>query len=122
VAKIIKIKKVLILISILVNLGIFGFFKYYNFFLESFVTAFSFFGNNISAKSLDIILSLGISFYIFKILGSHSVFDFSSNNKITSDYPNYYERSHYKSTIGKQILEIIYSQDAKSKIDQLAQN
>ena len=31
-------------------------------------------------------------------------------------------RSHYRPKVGKQILEIIYSQDAKSKIDQLTQN
>ena len=57
-----------------------------------------------------------------EILGSENVFDFSGNNKITFDYKNYYERSHFRPEVGKQILEIIYSQDAKSKIDQLTQN
>ena len=35
-------RKILLWISILVNLGFLGFFKYYNFFLDNFVTAFSF--------------------------------------------------------------------------------
>lgn len=59
---------------------------------------------------------------LINIFGSENVFDFSGKNKITSDYTNYYERSHYRPKVGKQILEIIYSQDAKSKIDQLTQN
>lgn len=59
---------------------------------------------------------------LINIFGSENVFDFSGKNKITSDYTNYYERSHYRPKVGKQILEIIYSQDAKSKINQLTQN
>jgi len=54
--------------GILVNLGFLGFFKYYNFFLDNFVTAFSFLGIEIKAQSLDIILPVGISFYTFKVL------------------------------------------------------
>jgi D-alanyl-lipoteichoic acid acyltransferase DltB (MBOAT superfamily) len=37
-------RKVLLWISIIVNLGFLGFFKYYNFFLENFVSSFSLFG------------------------------------------------------------------------------
>ncbi|MGB3469017.1 MAG: MBOAT family O-acyltransferase [Cyclobacteriaceae bacterium] len=59
---------ILLWTSILVNLGFLGFFKYYNFFLDNFVTAFSFFGRDISANSLDIILPVGISFYTFQTL------------------------------------------------------
>ncbi len=61
-------RKVLLLISILVNLGFLGFFKYYNFFLDNFITAFSFFGTEINANSLNIILPVGISFYTFQTL------------------------------------------------------
>ena len=61
-------RKILLWISICVNLGFLGFFKYYNFFLENFKTAFSFFGSEISANSLDIILPVGISFYTFQTL------------------------------------------------------
>jgi len=61
-------RKTLLWISILVNLGFLGFFKYYNFFLDNFITAFSFFGNEIKATSLNIILPVGISFYTFQTL------------------------------------------------------
>ncbi len=61
-------RKMLLWISIIVNLGFLGFFKYYNFFLDNFVTAFSFFGTIINANSLDIILPVGISFYTFQTL------------------------------------------------------
>ncbi|MDO5969486.1 MBOAT family O-acyltransferase [Flavivirga aquimarina] len=61
-------RKLLLWISILMNLGFLGFFKYYNFFLHNFITAFSFFGKEISANSLDIILPVGISFYTFQTL------------------------------------------------------
>ncbi|MFN1836125.1 MBOAT family protein [Balneola sp. MJW-20] len=61
-------RKGLLLVSILVNLGFLGFFKYYNFFLDNFVAAFTFFGHEISASSLNIILPVGISFYTFQTL------------------------------------------------------
>ncbi len=64
-----KIKLQLISASnLILNLAILGFFKYYNFFVESFVDAFSFFGQEISANSLNIILPVGISFYTFQAL------------------------------------------------------
>ena len=54
--------------SILVNLGMLGFFKYYNFFLQSFVDAFSLFGHDLESKTLAIILPVGISFYTFQTM------------------------------------------------------
>lgn len=61
-------KKVLLWISIGVNLGILGFFKYYNFFLDNMSTAFSFLGKDFDSQSLYIILPVGISFYTFQTL------------------------------------------------------
>jgi D-alanyl-lipoteichoic acid acyltransferase DltB (MBOAT superfamily) len=61
-------RKVLLWTSIIVNLGFLGFFKYYNFFLDNFIAAFSFFGQEIQANSLNIILPVGISFYTFQTL------------------------------------------------------
>lgn len=61
-------RRIFLWTSILVNLGFLGFFKYYNFFLDNFITAFSFFGQNIQANSLNIILPVGISFYTFQTL------------------------------------------------------
>ncbi len=63
-----KKRKLLLTTSVLVNIGFLGFFKYYNFFLESFTDAFTFFGMHISAERLNIILPVGISFYTFQTL------------------------------------------------------
>jgi alginate O-acetyltransferase complex protein AlgI len=65
-------RKLFLYISIGVNLGFLGFFKYYNFFLDNFITAFSFFGTQLNARSLNIILPVGISFYTFQTL-SYSI-------------------------------------------------
>lgn len=65
-------RKIFLWTSILVNLGFLGFFKYYNFFLDNFVTAFSFFGTEIKASSMNIILPVGISFYTFQTM-SYSI-------------------------------------------------
>lgn len=61
-------RKWLIRGSVLINLSFLGFFKYFNFFLDSFIHAFSFFGMDISVQSLNIILPVGISFYTFQSL------------------------------------------------------
>jgi len=61
-------RKILLWTSILVNLGFLGFFKYYNFFLDNFISTFSFFGTDIKENSLNIILPVGISFYTFQTL------------------------------------------------------
>ena len=61
-------KKWLLAVSLLVNLGALGFFKYYNFFVESFVDAFTFFGTKLNVQTLKIILPVGISFYTFQTL------------------------------------------------------
>lgn len=63
-----SVRKKLFWVSILVNIGFLGFFKYYNFFVDNFVTAFSFFGQNIRPNTLNIILPVGISFYTFQTL------------------------------------------------------
>ena len=61
-------RKLLLFTSLFINLGFLGFFKYYNFFLENFIDAFSFFGYSINSNSLNIILPVGISFYTFQTL------------------------------------------------------
>ena len=63
-----KKRKLLLWASILVNLGFLGVFKYYNFFLDNFSAAFSFFGTELNASSLQIVLPVGISFYTFQTL------------------------------------------------------
>ena len=61
-------RKLLLLTSLSINLGILGFFKYFNFFIDSFETAFSIFGANFDFLHLNIILPVGISFYTFQTL------------------------------------------------------
>lgn len=63
-----KQRRLLLIISLFVNLGLLGFFKYYNFFIDNFVDTFSFFGSSFSSHRLDIILPVGISFYTFQTL------------------------------------------------------
>ena len=64
----VRVRKTLLWTSIIVNLGFLGVFKYYNFFLDNFIAAFSFFGQDIQPNSLNIILPVGISFYTFQTL------------------------------------------------------
>jgi len=78
-------RKVLLWTSILVNLGFLGFFKYYNFFLDNFLTAFSLFGTDIKANSLNIILPVGISFYTFQTL-SYTIDIFKRKLEPTKDF------------------------------------
>lgn len=61
-------RKIYLYISLLTNLGLLFYFKYYNFFVENFITAFSFFGLELDTYSLNIILPVGISFYTFQTL------------------------------------------------------
>jgi len=61
-------RKVLILCSLLVNLGFLGFFKYFNFFIDSGENAFRLVGIDPSSLRLGIVLPVGISFYTFQSL------------------------------------------------------
>ncbi|MEO0640203.1 MAG: MBOAT family protein, partial [Bacteroidota bacterium] len=61
-------RKLLLYASLTLNLGILGFFKYFNFFVDSFIEAFSMFGFELSPRTLNIILPVGISFYTFQTL------------------------------------------------------
>ena len=61
-------RRALILLSIGVNLGVLGFFKYYNFFVSSFIDAFAGIGVHLQAPTLRVILPVGISFYTFQAL------------------------------------------------------
>mgnify|MGYP003606614404 FL=1 len=58
-------KKFWFWLSISVNLGFLGFFKYYNFFADSFADFVGGFGFHTSPWVLKIILPVGISFYTF---------------------------------------------------------
>ncbi|MFM9986550.1 MAG: MBOAT family O-acyltransferase [Flavobacteriales bacterium] len=68
-----KWRKAWLLISVIVNLSFLGFFKYYNFFAESFAELLSNFGLQVNVSTLNVILPVGISFYTFH--GLSYVFD-----------------------------------------------
>jgi D-alanyl-lipoteichoic acid acyltransferase DltB (MBOAT superfamily) len=61
-------RKLLLWSSLAVNLGLLGFFKYFNFFLDQVNGAFSLLGMPLGSEHLDIILPVGISFYTFQTL------------------------------------------------------
>ncbi len=63
-----KKKKRFLLISILMNLGILGFFKYFGFFAEELSLLVQQFGYTLHPLTLNIILPVGISFYTFQTL------------------------------------------------------
>ena len=59
-------RKLNLWLSIIFNLSILGFFKYYNFFIDSLGVFFPV-GNH-SLRALDVIMPVGISFYIFQAM------------------------------------------------------
>ena len=61
-------RKLLLLLSLLSNLGLLSFFKYGNFLLENFRAALAAIGVIYQPPALDIILPIGISFYTFASL------------------------------------------------------
>ena len=75
----------LLLLSIFFNIGLLCYFKYYNFFIESLINSFTFFGHNINMRSLNIILPVGISFYTFQTL-SYSIDIYNNKLKPTKNY------------------------------------
>lgn len=58
-------KKYWFWLSVIINLGFLGVFKYFNFFAESFADALSLVGIEASFWTLQVILPVGISFYTF---------------------------------------------------------
>lgn len=65
-------RKFALTLNIVINLVILGFFKYYNFFADSFNDAFSSLGISLDIPTLKLVLPIGISFYTFKAI-SYSV-------------------------------------------------
>jgi len=59
-------RKRLLIVSICINLGLLGFFKYYDFSATSLIDLFSIFGINMSLPLLQVILPVGLSFYTFQ--------------------------------------------------------
>lgn len=82
-------KKLLLLSSIIVNLGILGFFKYFNFFIDSFSEIVSGITPSFNTYTLNIILPVGISFYTFQTL-SYTIDIYRGRLKPTKDILSFF--------------------------------
>lgn len=87
-AKNLSIKRNWFRLSVIINLGVLGVFKYYNFFSESFSQALSICGISVSFWTLKVILPVGISFYTFHGL-SYVVDVYKSRIKAERNYIDY---------------------------------
>lgn len=83
-----KVKKRFLILSILVNLAILGFFKYFNFFAANFSAFLGFLGLTINPIVLHIVLPLGISFYTFRTL-SYTFDVYNGKIEPTRNYTDY---------------------------------
>tara|TARA_S200000501_G_scaffold367193_1_gene403183 strand:+ start:584 stop:2035 length:1452 start_codon:yes stop_codon:yes gene_type:complete len=78
--------KMFLWISIIFNISILGFFKYYNFFIESWIDLFHIFGfQSKEFYTFNIILPVGISFYTFQTM-SYSLDIYFNNLKPTKSF------------------------------------
>ena len=79
-------RKNLLYSSVVFNLGVLGIFKYYNFFIDSWVVLFSTLGYEIkSVWMLNLILPVGISFYTFQTM-SYTIDVYRKMLKPTNDF------------------------------------
>lgn len=78
-------RKGLLVTSICINLGLLGFFKYFNFFLDNIIDAFTLFGFSIKTRGLEIVLPVGISFYTFQTL-SYTIDVYKEKLQPTKDF------------------------------------
>jgi len=78
-------RRLLLWISLLGNLGILFYFKYFNFFVDSFIDVFRLFGAEMDYSSTSIILPVGISFYTFQTL-SYTIDVYKGRVQPTTDF------------------------------------
>lgn len=85
----IRKRKSLLIGTILINIGILFVFKYFNFFVQAFVDAFSLMGMSVNATTLHILLPVGISFYTFTAL-SYTIDVYQRKVESTNDILAYF--------------------------------
>jgi len=61
-------RRALLAVSLVGNLGVLAFFKYWNFFAAELVDALALFGASVGPLTLELVLPVGISFYTFQTL------------------------------------------------------
>ena len=77
-------RKSLLLISLLFNIGLLFTFKYFNFFVDTFIETFSVFGTKFQRTTWKLVLPVGISFYTFQTL-SYTLDIYRNRIKPTKD-------------------------------------
>ena len=83
-----KIKKRFLVLSIITNLSILGFFKYFNFFSANLTHLINMLGFSVQPHIFKIILPLGISFYTFKTM-SYTIDVYTGKTAPTRSYLDY---------------------------------
>ena len=81
----IKYKKRWLTLSILINISLLGFFKYCNFFIDSWIDLWAAIGYELSPYTLKVILPVGISFYTFQTL-SYTIDVYKDKLKPTKNF------------------------------------
>ncbi len=81
-------RKLLLFISIFVNLGILASFKYFNFFIDSFEALIAGFGSDLDFLHIKVILPVGISFYTFQSM-SYTIDIYRKKLKPTKSIVNF---------------------------------
>lgn len=84
-----KKRKFLLVGTIVINVGILFFFKYFNFFVQSFTDALSLMGMSVNVTTLHILLPVGISFYTFTAL-SYTIDVYQHKVESTNDALAYF--------------------------------
>jgi D-alanyl-lipoteichoic acid acyltransferase DltB (MBOAT superfamily) len=81
-------RRLMLGLSLVVNLGLLGFFKYFNFFLDNVHAALALAGLETSKPALQVLLPVGISFYTFQEL-SYTVEVYRGTLRARRDFVNF---------------------------------
>jgi len=82
-------RKKFLVFSLVTNLGLLGFFKYFNFFVDSLHAALITFGIDVPLPTLRVILPIGISFYTFQAL-SYTIDVYRGNLHATRSFWDFF--------------------------------
>jgi D-alanyl-lipoteichoic acid acyltransferase DltB (MBOAT superfamily) len=83
------ISKQVLICNLVLNLGILAAFKYFNFFVDSFIAVFQSVGVHLHPATLNIVLPIGISFYTFQAL-SYSIDVYRKQIESTKDWLQFF--------------------------------
>jgi D-alanyl-lipoteichoic acid acyltransferase DltB (MBOAT superfamily) len=84
-----KKRKNFLIFSVAINLSVLGFFKYFNFFINSTIDLLNSFGLKANVPTLEIVLPIGISFFTFESL-SYVIEVYRGHMKASRNFIHYY--------------------------------